>query len=138
MAKASSGVHGYLDHLAESGAYGSITLHFENGLVKSVQDGIILKEQDLSIFAIGYKEEAKKKTPCNSIKEGGGSIMIVCSKCNQPIRYINSIKGENVYFVDDNPITLITESGRLVTGFKEHICPPGSCGCTKPIAITDV
>jgi hypothetical protein len=73
VAKASPGVHGYLDHLVENGAYGSITLHFENGLIKSIQDGIILKENDLSIFAATYEEKARKKRLVIGIKKAEGA-----------------------------------------------------------------
>jgi hypothetical protein len=39
------------------------------------------------------------------------------------VRYITASRGDNIYMVDAEPDTLIGESGRILTGYREHKCP---------------
>jgi hypothetical protein len=41
------------------------------------------------------------------------------------VRYINAARGEDIYMVDMDPINLVSESGRVLTGYQVHKCPEG-------------
>jgi hypothetical protein len=52
-----------------------------------------------------------------------------CPKCGKPLRYIpasgpiTSESGESgVYTVEADPVTLISERGRIITGYRIHKC----------------
>jgi hypothetical protein len=56
-----------------------------------------------------------------------------CPKCGVALRYIpagHSIGRDNpgVYTVEAEPITLISERGRSITGYKAHICGESNGG----------
>jgi hypothetical protein len=48
--------------------------------------------------------------------------MVKCPKCRKEIRYITSERGQPIP-VDDKICCLITETGRIIRGYKEHKCP---------------
>lgn len=48
--------------------------------------------------------------------------MVICPDCGNPIRYINAARGNGVYMVNVDPESLIGETGRILTGFREHKC----------------
>ncbi|GHV91199.1 hypothetical protein AGMMS50268_17020 [Spirochaetia bacterium] len=48
--------------------------------------------------------------------------MVKCPKCGKEIRYIASQQGQPIP-VELDETHLVTESGRLQRGHKEHICP---------------
>ena len=57
--------------------------------------------------------------------------MVVCPKCGEKIRYINasrSMDPEKVFIVDPEPVNLINNNGRPVTGFFPHVCIGGQDG----------
>lgn len=57
--------------------------------------------------------------------------MVVCPKCGEKIRYINasrSMNPEKVFIVDPEPREMISNVGRLITGFFPHICKGGQDG----------
>jgi hypothetical protein len=64
--------------------------------------------------------------------------MVVCSGCGRPVRYITSARREEVYMVDVEPETLIGETGKIITGYREHKCleaeekSPHIRSCTVP------
>ncbi len=51
-----------------------------------------------------------------------------CPKCGAPLRYIPASHtvirngGEGVYTLDAEPLTVISEKGRPVTGYRIHKC----------------
>jgi hypothetical protein len=51
--------------------------------------------------------------------------MTLCPKCGMPVRYIAASRagGNEMFAVDPLPRTLISERGRVLTGFTEHKCP---------------
>jgi hypothetical protein len=49
--------------------------------------------------------------------------MVICPYCGKPVRYINAARGEDIFMVDVKPETLIGETGRIITGYREHKCP---------------
>jgi hypothetical protein len=49
--------------------------------------------------------------------------VVVCHKCGQEIRYINAMRGDGIFIVDTDPDHLIGETGRVLTGYREHRCP---------------
>jgi ssDNA-binding Zn-finger/Zn-ribbon topoisomerase 1 len=49
--------------------------------------------------------------------------MVICPDCGKPVRYINAARGEDIFMVDVEPETLIGETGRIITGYREHKCP---------------
>jgi hypothetical protein len=59
-----------------------------------------------------------------------------CPRCGKPLRYIPasvsmSSHGQGIYTVEAEPITLITERGRPVTGYKVHKCGEGENGSAE-------
>jgi hypothetical protein len=51
--------------------------------------------------------------------------MTICEKCGKPVRYIaaaRSVSPDGIFMVDITPETLISEQGRIVTGFRTHEC----------------
>jgi uncharacterized protein YbaR (Trm112 family) len=51
--------------------------------------------------------------------------MLVCPACNKPIRYINAahtVEPDGIFVVDAEPQTLISEKGRVISGYREHQC----------------
>jgi hypothetical protein len=66
--------------------------------------------------------------------------MVTCPKCGTEIRYITtapSMRNNGIIPVDPQERELITETGRIVRGYRLHICPfvPGKC--TIPGTTTD-
>lgn len=59
--------------------------------------------------------------------------MIKCSICGNEIRYISSARlGNNgIIAVDPPEEELISESGRLLRGFRRHECPEQVRMCTR-------
>jgi len=60
--------------------------------------------------------------------------VVVCPKCGEKIRYINASKSmdpEKVFIVDPEPINLINNNGRPITGFFPHTCKGGQDGSSK-------
>ena len=49
--------------------------------------------------------------------------MVVCHKCGGKVRYINAARGDVIFMVDTEPEHLIGETGRVLTGYREHKCP---------------
>lgn len=52
--------------------------------------------------------------------------MIICEKCGKPVRYIaaaRSVSSEGIFMVDAVPEELISERGRILTGYRVHKCP---------------
>jgi len=57
--------------------------------------------------------------------------VVVCPKCGEKIRYINasrSLDPEKVFIVNPEPVNLINNNGRPVTGFFPHVCKGGQDG----------
>jgi hypothetical protein len=57
--------------------------------------------------------------------------MVVCPKCGEKIRYINasrSMNPEKVFIINPEPHQLISEAGRVITGYFPHICKGGQDG----------
>ena len=54
--------------------------------------------------------------------------MMQCPKCSKEIRYIAGApsSGRVPIAVDLLPETIVSESGRRITGYREHVCKPGS------------
>jgi hypothetical protein len=48
---------------------------------------------------------------------------VKCSSCGKPVRYISAARGDGIFIVEAEPDTLIGESGRILTGYREHKCP---------------
>jgi hypothetical protein len=48
--------------------------------------------------------------------------MIVCEKCGKPVRYIAAASLNGIFMVDLVKQELISEKGRIITGYKEHKC----------------
>jgi hypothetical protein len=49
--------------------------------------------------------------------------MVICPDCGKPVRYISAARGEDIYMVNVEPESLIGETGRILTGHREHKCP---------------
>jgi hypothetical protein len=49
--------------------------------------------------------------------------MVVCPKCGKPVRYISAARGDGIFMVEVEPESLIGETGRILTGYREHKCP---------------
>jgi hypothetical protein len=57
--------------------------------------------------------------------------MVVCPKCGERIRFINASKSmnpEKVFIVDPEPREIISNMGRVITGFFPHVCKGGKDG----------
>jgi len=49
--------------------------------------------------------------------------MVICPKCGEEIRYINSASNrEGMFVVNPTPHEIISERGRVVKGFFPHAC----------------
>ncbi|GHU65011.1 hypothetical protein FACS189447_03180 [Spirochaetia bacterium] len=58
-------------------------------------------------------------------------MSVVCKTCGAPIKYINaahSVDPEGIFIVDEKPQILVSERGRLISGYTEHRCPPKDVG----------
>ena len=55
--------------------------------------------------------------------------MVTCPKCNKPIRYITaarSVSPDGIFVVDLEPQDLISDKGRIITGYQRHECTEGA------------
>ncbi len=48
-----------------------------------------------------------------------------CKKCQEPVKYITSFNGVNVYVCDPDAIEIINGVGRMVKGYPLHECKKG-------------
>ena len=58
-------------------------------------------------------------------------MKVICPKCGEPIRYINASRNLNpdgIFVVDPQPRELISERGRIITGYNVHVCKGGEDG----------
>jgi hypothetical protein len=45
-----------------------------------------------------------------------------CKRCEQPVKYITSHDGMNLFICDVDPIVIVNETGRPVEGYPLHVC----------------
>jgi ssDNA-binding Zn-finger/Zn-ribbon topoisomerase 1 len=50
-------------------------------------------------------------------------LVVICPQCGKPVRYISAARGGDIFMVETEPETLIGETGRILTGYREHNCP---------------
>jgi hypothetical protein len=62
--------------------------------------------------------------------------MTICEKCGKPVRYIaaaRSVSPDGIFMVDPVPETLISEKGRILTGFRTHECAENKAAKQKEL-----